>query len=71
VNRKYHSNDLGVGGRIISLIKIDLREVGCLLNGIMAVVLAIGSMVRGFKLGREQWILSAIKIRSTTSFGGQ
>jgi hypothetical protein len=36
---------------------------------VMVIVLAIRPKVRGFKPGREQWLLRAIKIRSTTSFG--
>jgi hypothetical protein len=38
------------------------------LGGMVVSVLAIGSKVRGFKPIREQWILRAIKIRSTPSF---
>jgi hypothetical protein len=33
--------------------------------------LAIGQMVRGFKAGRGEGFLRAIKIRSTPSFGGE
>jgi hypothetical protein len=35
------------------------------------VALVIELNVRGFKPGRGQWILMAIKIRSTTFFGGE
>jgi hypothetical protein len=31
----------------------------------------MGPKVRGFKPGRGRWILRAIQIRSTTSFGGE
>jgi hypothetical protein len=37
----------------------------------MISVLAIELKVRGFKSGRERWILRPIKIRSTPSFGGE
>jgi hypothetical protein len=37
----------------------------------VVIVLAIGPKVHGFKPGRGRWILEAIKIRSTTSFGGE
>jgi hypothetical protein len=36
---------------------------------VMVIVLAIRPKVRGFKPGREQWLLRSIKNRSTTSFG--
>jgi hypothetical protein len=39
--------------------------------GIVVGVLAIEPKIRGFKLGGGRWILMAIKIRSTTSFGGE
>jgi hypothetical protein len=35
----------------------------------MVNVLAVGPKVRGCRPGRGRWILRAIKIRSTTSFG--
>jgi hypothetical protein len=35
----------------------------------MIIVLAIGPKVRGFKPGRERYILRAIKLLSTTFFG--
>jgi hypothetical protein len=34
-------------------------------------ILAIGPNVRGLKPGRDDGFLGAIKIRSTTSFGGE
>jgi hypothetical protein len=37
----------------------------------VVIVLAIGPKVHGFKPGRGRWILEAIQIRSTTSFGGE
>jgi hypothetical protein len=37
----------------------------------VAIVLAIGSKVRGFKPGRGPCILRAIEIRITTSFKGE
>jgi hypothetical protein len=37
----------------------------------MVIVLAVFPKFRGFKHGRGQWILSAIQIRSTPSFGGE
>jgi hypothetical protein len=37
----------------------------------MVSVLAIGPKVRGFRPGRGDGILRAIKIRSTLSFGGE
>jgi hypothetical protein len=37
----------------------------------MVSVLAVGPKVRGFKLGRRDVFLRAIKIRSTPSFGGE
>jgi hypothetical protein len=39
------------------------------LGGVMVSVLAIRPKVRGFKLGRGDGFLMAIKIRSTSSFG--
>jgi hypothetical protein len=39
------------------------------LGGVVVSVLATGPKVRGFKPGRGDGFLSAIKIRSTTSFG--
>jgi hypothetical protein len=41
------------------------------LGGVMASVLDIGPKVRGFKLGRGDGFLRAIKILSTPSFGGE
>jgi hypothetical protein len=37
----------------------------------VVIVLAIGPKVREFKPGQRPWILRAIKIHSTTSFGGE
>jgi hypothetical protein len=37
----------------------------------MVSVLATGPKVRWFIPGRGRWILAVIKIRSTTSFGGE
>jgi hypothetical protein len=37
----------------------------------MIILLAIGPKVRGFKPNRERWILKAMKILSTTFFGGE
>jgi hypothetical protein len=39
------------------------------LGGVMVSVLATGPMVRGFKPGRGDGFLRAIKIRNTPSFG--
>jgi hypothetical protein len=47
----------------------DVSEV--VLGGVMVTVLLIGAKVRGFKSGRGVGLLRAIKIRSTTSFGGE
>jgi hypothetical protein len=41
------------------------------LDGVMVIVLAIGSKFRGFKPGLGDGFLGAIKIRSTPSFGGE
>jgi hypothetical protein len=41
------------------------------LGGVMVSVFAIGPKVRGFKPGRGDGLLRAIKIRSTPSFGGE
>jgi hypothetical protein len=41
------------------------------LGGIVISVLATGSNVREFKPGRGRRFLMTIKIRSTTSFGGE
>jgi hypothetical protein len=41
------------------------------LGDLVVSVLAIGPKTREFKFGQGQWILRAIKIRSTTSFGGK
>jgi hypothetical protein len=35
------------------------------LGGVMVIVLAIGTKVRGFKPGQERWIFRAIKIHSS------
>jgi hypothetical protein len=40
------------------------------LGDVMVSVLAIGPKVRGFKPGRGDGFLTAIKVRSTPSFGG-
>jgi hypothetical protein len=40
-------------------------------GGLVVSVLDIGPNVCGFKPGRGRWILKAIKIRSTSSFGGE
>jgi hypothetical protein len=40
-------------------------------TGIMVSVLATGPKVRGFKAGRGDGCLRAIKIRSTSSLGGE
>jgi hypothetical protein len=37
----------------------------------VVIVLVIQPKVRGFKPGRGRWILRVIKIRITTSFGGE
>jgi hypothetical protein len=37
----------------------------------VVIMLATGPKFRGFKPGRERWILRAIKIRSKTSFRGK
>jgi hypothetical protein len=42
-----------------------------ILGDLVVNVLAIESQTRAFKRGREQWILTAIKIRSMPSFGGK
>jgi hypothetical protein len=43
----------------------------CHLGGVMVSVPATGPKVRGFKPGQRDGFLTAIKIRSTPSFGGQ
>jgi hypothetical protein len=42
-----------------------------ILGGLVVIVLAIGPKVRRLKPGRGRWILRAIKLWSTTSFGGE
>jgi hypothetical protein len=41
------------------------------LGGLVVIVVATGPKVRGFKPGRGDGFLRAIKIRSTPSFGGE
>jgi hypothetical protein len=41
------------------------------LGGLVVIVFANGPKVRGFKPGRGRWIWKVIKIRCTTSFGGE
>jgi hypothetical protein len=41
------------------------------LCGLVVSELSIGPTIRGFRPGRVWWVLRAIKIRSTTSFGGE
>jgi hypothetical protein len=48
-----------------------ITHVIIVLAGIMIIVLDIGPKVRGFKPGRVRSILRVIKIRGTTSFGGE
>jgi hypothetical protein len=43
---------------------------GVIVGGVMVVVIAIGSKVRGFKVGRGRWIFKGDKIRSAGFFGG-
>jgi hypothetical protein len=45
------------------------KHVG--LGDVMVIILATGPKVRGFIHGREREFLRAIKIHSTTSFGGK
>jgi hypothetical protein len=42
-----------------------------ILGSLLDIVLAIRPEVTGFKLAEDDGILRAIKIRSTTSFGGE
>jgi hypothetical protein len=41
------------------------------LGGLVVIVLAIGSKIRGFQPGRCRWIFKGGKNRSTISFGGK
>jgi hypothetical protein len=51
---------------------MNLYHVGfSRLGGVVVSVLAILPKVRGFKPGRNDGLLRAIKIRSTPSFGGE
>jgi hypothetical protein len=53
------------------LMRLKTRsKVQSRLGGVMVSVLATGPKGHGFKPGRGDWILRAIKIRSTPSFGG-
>jgi hypothetical protein len=50
-------------------LSVDRNVVA--LGGLVAIELPTGPKVRGFNPGRDDGFLRAIKIRSTTSFGGE
>jgi hypothetical protein len=58
----------------VERFKITNRFVPCILvalGGLMVIVLAIGPKVLGFKPGEDYRCSRAMKICSTTSFGGE
>jgi hypothetical protein len=52
-------------------MKINNIMTPVVLGGVMVIAITTEPKVRGFKHGGKRWILKAIKIRSTTSFGGE
>jgi hypothetical protein len=60
------------GTRWVHFTSVFFTHVLVVLGGLVVIVLAIGTKIREFRPGRGRWIfLRAIKIRSTTSFGGE
>jgi hypothetical protein len=57
---------VGVLGRYLASVAMKSR-----LSGVVVSVLATGPKGRGFKPGRGDGFLKAIKIQSTPSFGGE
>jgi hypothetical protein len=49
--------------------RVRIKVIYGRLGGVVVSVLATGPKVRGFKAGRGDGFLRAIKIRSTSSFG--
>jgi hypothetical protein len=54
---------------ILLLRSIEVSSKCSRLGGVVVSVLATGPMVRGFKPGRGDGLLRAIRIRSTLSYG--
>jgi hypothetical protein len=56
---------------IVTYFNSELTSQADGFGGLVVRMLASGSRVRGFKLGRNRWIFSVYKVLSMPSFGGE